>query len=70
MLTIYTEEKQMLKLKKEYAGCYTVEGHNRDYLIFIERSCDVPNMWRCEGQYFGSLSEAKASIFSELLEAA
>jgi hypothetical protein len=58
----------MLKLKREYAGCYSVEGHNRDYFIFIERSCDVPDMWRCEGQYFCSLSEAKASIFSELLE--
>ena len=59
----------MLKLKKQYAGCYKVEGHDRDYSIFIERSCDGEG-WTCDGLHYGRLSEAKASIFSELLEAA
>tara|TARA_R100001369_G_scaffold25277_1_gene46157 strand:- start:72 stop:254 length:183 start_codon:yes stop_codon:yes gene_type:complete len=60
----------MLKLKKQYAGCYKVEGHDRDYEIFIERSCDDPKYWRCDGHYFSILAEAKAFMFTELEAAA
>jgi len=56
----------MLKIKKQYAGCYKVEGHSRDYPIYIERSSDDPKLWRCDGHWFGSLANAKACMFEEL----
>jgi hypothetical protein len=64
------EEIQMLKLKRLYEGCYKIEGHSRDYEIEIYRSCDDPKMWRCDGQYFSRLSDAKAMMFEILSEEA
>jgi len=58
----------MLKLKRQYIGCYRIEGHNRDYHIEISRSCDDPKLWRCGDQYFSSLSDAKEILFEELRE--
>jgi len=58
----------MLKLKRSYKGCYKVEGHSRDYPIYIERSCEDLKLWSCDGHSFSRLSEAKAFIFSELSE--
>jgi|TARA_R100001460_G_scaffold47467_1_gene85225 hypothetical protein len=59
----------MLKLKKQYAGCYRIEGHNRDYDIDIYLSCDYGSvkMWRCGDTYFESLAVAKDFLFEELL---
>jgi len=56
----------MLTLKRNFAGSYKIEGHNRGHVISIDRSCDEPKMWRCEGRYFSSLSNAKAFMFTEL----
>jgi hypothetical protein len=56
----------MLKLKRQYEGCYRIEGHNRDYQIEIYRSSDDPKMWRCEDQYFSRLSDAKEIMFEIL----
>lgn len=59
----------MLKVSKMYAGCYRIsQGQlgDRDYPIYIERSCVDPKTWRCQDRLFGSLSHAKAFMFEEL----
>ena len=59
-----------LSIKRNYEGSYTIKGHNRDYEITIERSCDDPKVWRCEDLYFSRLSEAKEYMFQELSQEA
>ena len=39
---------------------------NGEVVGFVERSDDVPEMWKWQGRWFGRLSEAKAEIVTEL----
>lgn len=60
----------MLTLKRQYQGCYRIEGHSRDYQIEIYRSCDEPGVWRCDDFRFTCLADAKEFMFSTLLDEA